>query len=106
MTTETLQIGSIGVKITVTVEEAGAAKDISAATGLKLRLRSSISSTYKEFTPSFDTNGSDGKISYTTQAASDIDMEGVWSVQVYYEMGSFKGFTEPVEAFSAKRNLD
>jgi hypothetical protein len=105
MTLDTVQIGAIGVKIIVTVEEDGVAKNISTATGMKLRLRSAIGNTYKEFTASFVTDGSDGKVSYTTLAAADIDVESVWSVQVYYEMGSFKGFTEPVEAFLAERNL-
>jgi hypothetical protein len=105
MTLDTIQIGAIGVKIVVTVEEDGVAKNIASATALKLRLRSAIGSAYKEFTAAFETNGTDGKVSYTTTAASDIDLESVWSAQVYYELGSFKGFTEPVQAFEVKRNL-
>jgi hypothetical protein len=106
MTLQTIQIGAIGVKIVVTVKENGVAKNISSATGIKLRVRSAISSAYKEFTAVFETDGADGKVSYTTVGASDIDLEDVWSAQVYYEMGAFKGFTEPVEAFTVQRNLD
>jgi hypothetical protein len=106
MTLATMQVGAIGVKIIVTVEEGGAAKNIATATHLKLRLRSAIATTYKDFTAAFETTGADGKVSYTTALATDIDVESVWSAQVYYEMGAFKGFTEPVEAFIAKRNLD
>jgi hypothetical protein len=105
MTLDTIQIGAIGVKIVVTVKEDAIAKNIATATGLKLRLRSAIGSTYKDFTAVFETDGTDGKVSYTTTAAGDIDLESVWKAQVYYELGAFKGFTEPVEAFEVKRNL-
>jgi hypothetical protein len=105
MTLDTIQIGAIGVKIIVTVEEGGVAKNIATAIGLKLRLRSAVASTYKEFTAAFETDGSDGQVTYTTLAATDIDAESVWSAQVYYELGAFKGFTEPVQAFEVKRNL-
>jgi hypothetical protein len=106
MTLAAVQVGAIGVKIVVTVEEGGVAKNIAAATHLKLRLRSAIGKAYKDFTAVFDSTGVDGKVSYTTLLTSDIDLESVWSAQVYYEMGTFKGFTEPVEAFIARRNLD
>lgn len=106
MTVQTIQIGAVGVKIVVTVKESGTAKDISAATGIKLRFRSAVGSAYKEFDAAFETDGVDGKVSYTTAAASDIDVEDVWSAQVYYELGAFRGFTEPVEAFTVRRNLE
>lgn len=105
MTTETIQLGTIGLKITVTVQENTVAKDISTALNIVMRLRSDESNTYKEFTPSFETDGTDGQVSYTTVAADNIDVSGLWSVQIYYEMGAFKGFTEPVPAFMVLENL-
>lgn len=103
--TEIIQSGSIGVKITVTVQENAVAKDISAALNIVMRLRSDEVNTYKEFTPTFETDGTDGQVSYTTTTADDIDVTGLWSVQVYYELGAFKGFTEPVPAFMVLENL-
>lgn len=105
MTLETIQVGTIGATITVTVTEGGVAKDISTATNLKLYMQAVGELSSKVFTPSFVTTGADGKVKYTTTAATDIHAAGVWQAQVYYEMGSFKGYTLPVEAFEAVDNL-
>ncbi len=105
MTTPKIQFSSIGVKITVTVQENDVAKDISTAENIVMRLRSDEANTYKEFTPTFETDGTDGQISYITEATDDINVTGLWSVQIYYELGAFKGFTEPVQAFMVLENL-
>jgi hypothetical protein len=104
MSLDIVQVNSIGVTITVTVTEGGTAKDISTATGLKMYLQG-MGQEAKSFTPSFVTTGSDGKVKYTTTATTEIDTLGVWTAQVYYELGTFKGYTQPIEAFEVQNNL-
>lgn len=98
-----IQLGVIGMRITITVTENGAALDISTATVKKIILRSSLGAG-KIKTAAFLTDGADGKVYYDT-VAGDIDTESTWMAQVYYEMGTFKGYTEPVEVFTANPNL-
>jgi hypothetical protein len=104
MSLDIVQVGSIGVTITVTVTEGGVAKDISTATGLKMYLQC-MGQEAKSFTPSFVGTGSDGKMKYITTAAADINTSGIWTAQIYYELGTFKGYTQPIEAFDARGNL-
>lgn len=104
MTSINTQVKNIGLRIIVTVLEDEVAKDISSATNKKIILRSSLSQAGKVRTALFVTDGTDGKLYYDT-VAGDIDVDGVWKVQTYYEMTTFKGYTEAVEIFLANLNL-
>jgi hypothetical protein len=103
MTIPTIQVQIVGLRIIATVTEDDVAKDISAATVKKIIFRSPLDSG-KVKSATFVTDGTDGKLYYDT-VLGDIDHEGTYQVQVYYEKGTFKGYTEPTDAFLANLNL-
>lgn len=104
MTLETVQLGNSGFKIIVNVKDpAGAARDLTGATNLKIKLKSALSAG-KEFAGVAE-NLALGQISYTVAAETDINATGVWEAQAYYELGAWKGHTEKVEAFYVEGNL-
>jgi hypothetical protein len=105
MSLDIIQLNNEGFKIIVNVKNKdGTTKDLTGALQLKIKARSAIAQTGKNFTAAFETNGADGKVSYTV-AAGQIDALGVWSTQAYYEESGFKGHTEAVESFEVKENL-
>jgi len=104
MTLETVQVSNYGFKVIVTVTDtAGTARNLTGAANLKIKLRCTKARAGKEFTGQAE-DLANGKISYTV-AASDIDEEGLWQAQAYYELGAWKGHTEAVDAFFVERNL-
>ena len=91
-----IQKDDIGTILRFTVTENGVAADISSATVKTLKLRKSDTDrTVIERTMAFTTDGSDGKVQYTT-VADDIDIDGVWQAQVYLEFLSGKWHTSRV----------
>lgn len=73
--------GDIGTVFEVTVQENGAALNISSATTKQILLRKP-SGTVLTKTASFVTDGTNGKISYTT-VAGDLSEDGQWKIQAY-----------------------
>jgi hypothetical protein len=104
MTLSVLPVENIGVRIILTVTENGIAKNISTATKKKIILRNAGSSSKVVKDATFLTDGSDGKVYYDL-LAGDVSTAGTWSAQVYFEMGTFKGFTQPQEIFTGVANL-
>lgn len=87
-------VGDIGATIKLTVEEGGVALDISSASSVKkFRLRKPESNNVIEVDASFDTDGTDGVLKWTTTLASDLDEAGEWKVQPYLEMSIWSGHT-------------
>lgn len=104
MTTETVQLGNLGFKLIVTVtDSAGAARNLTGATNLKLKLKPTNARTGVEKTGVAEALAA-GKISYTF-AANEINAVGLWKVQAYYELGAWKGHSEAVDAFYVEGNL-
>lgn len=104
MTIEVVQLSNLGFKVVVQVtDSAGVVRNLTGATNLKLKLRCTKARAGKEFAGAAE-DLANGKISYTV-AASDIDEEGLWQAQAYYELGTWKGHTEAVDAFLVERNL-
>ncbi len=102
--TDTVQLGNLGFKLIVTVtDSAGAARNLTGATNLKLKLKATNARTGVEKTGAAE-NLAAGKISYTF-ALGEIDTVGLWKVQAYYELGTWKGHTEEVDAFYVEGNL-
>lgn len=105
MTLQIVQLGNEGFKVIVHVKDpAGAARDLTGATGLKIKLKSALSSTGKTFEASFEGDPIDGALSCTIPTG-DVDATGVWKAQAYYELGSWKGHTHPEEIFQVEGNL-
>lgn len=104
--TETIQRGAIGVKVVINVKDGdGNAVNLTGATNLKIKMRGDINSDGVTKTASMEGSAVNGALSCLTEA-NDIQAVGTWQGQAYYELGAFKGHTEPVEIFYVKDNLD
>ncbi len=79
MANKVARIRDSGVPLVVTVKEGGVAVDISAATSTEIHLRRPNGST-KRFAAAFVTDGSDGQVTYTTDATT-LDQVGNWEVR-------------------------
>lgn len=73
-----------------TVSEGGVPVDISGATTLTVKFMRKDKTTFAR-TGTFETDGTDGKIVYTTTATTDIDQIGKWFAQVYIVLPSWEG---------------
>ena len=88
---ETIQEGVIGHILEVTVKKTSAAgvisvRDISGGTTLQILADPPVGSV-KTFTAAFTTDGTDGKLDYTT-VSGDIDESGMWDIQAKVTEGA------------------
>ena len=102
-------LGDVGNVIRLTITEDGSAQDISTVTTKTLRFRTPRGN-FIEKTASFYTNGTDGKIQYTTEAgffdANDPRLAGDWQVQAYLAgLGAFTGHST-IAHFTVLPNLN
>jgi hypothetical protein len=97
-------VGDTGLEFVVTiVDEDGAPVNVSAATE-KLVYLTLPDGTVLTKTAAFDTNGTDGKIKYTTQGG-DLSARGTWKIQAYVAgAGGFSGSSREAtfEVFSSR----
>lgn len=93
----------IGTVITLTVRDGGTVVDVSSATVTKNILLRSPTGTLSTNGASFTTNGTDGKIKYTT-VTGDLDVVGTWDVQAHVVItaGTFRS---DIKKFEVHRNL-
>jgi hypothetical protein len=99
----TPQENAIGVDIIVTVlDTAGAVKNISTATAKQLIFKKS-NGTVVAKTATFVTDGSDGKLKWTT-IAGDLTPYGTYQVQAAITMPGFEGRGKPA-LFDVLKNL-
>ncbi len=85
-TNQTCQLSDIGVALVVQiVDPAGEVINISAATNMKIKIRMPDGTT-KDFTAVLFTNGSDGKMLYTT-LAGDLGQVGTYQIQGKLSIG-------------------
>lgn len=80
-----IQMGDIGVIIERTIKQKNASGvwevvDVSTATTVVLRVKAP-SGTRQDFTGTLTTDGTDGKVQYTTATANDLDEAGHWQGQ-------------------------
>lgn len=97
-----IQVGAIGLVMTLTVEEDGAAVNVSSASTKKIKIRKPGGAVLEK-DAAFTTNGTDGKLTYTT-ISGDIDKVGEYRVQAYVVMSGFTG-SSSIATFEAKKNL-
>ena len=77
-----IHVGDVGTRLTVTLtDETGAAVDVTGASLLEMRLRLPGGGTLTRGATTV-TDGSDGQISYVTQAG-DLSEAGEWELQAY-----------------------
>lgn len=86
-----VRVGDIGVVIILTVYEDGAVKDISSATNLEIHIKKP-GGTVLEKTAAFTTNGTDGKLQYTTQSDGFTE-EGYYEVRGNFTLNTWSGST-------------
>jgi hypothetical protein len=79
-----VHVGDVGTVFEVTVKEGSTVVDISTAT-VKSFVCRKPSGAVVTWTAEFATNGTDGKLRYTT-AEDDLDRAGDWRMQAYIEM--------------------
>lgn len=96
--------GDIGTKFLLTIEDNGVAIDISAST-VKTIIFRRPDGVVRAKTAQFNTDGTDGKIYWTTTAVTDLDVTGDWHIQGYIEIGTGKWHTS-VEDFTVEDNLN
>lgn len=97
------QSGDVGTIFEITsVDPDGAAVDISAATVKKFHFKRPDGTTLTK-TAVFTSDGSDGKLRYTT-VADDLNQPGTWQVQVHVEAPSYTWHSS-VAIFQVKPNL-
>ena len=93
MTTIYVHNGDVGTVFRLTITDTdGTAIDVSTAVTKYIYFQDPTGAKVQK-TAAFTTNGSDGKIQYTT-IAGDIDMVGTWHVQGYVETSLGKFWTE------------
>lgn len=97
------RVNNIGVKFLVTIKDQDCEIiDVSTATIKKIYLKNP-EDTVLEKTAFFETDGTDGKIYYTT-VDGDLDMAGRWKIQGYVEIDDAKLFSTIAE-FEVEENL-
>jgi hypothetical protein len=88
--------GDIGHVFTMTVIENGAAKNIAAASSKQFVFFHPRDATLLVVTAAFVTDGSDGKLTYTT-ISGDLSQEGLWRVQAALTLPTWTGRTSIVD---------
>ncbi len=85
-----IHVGDIGTVFEVTLKDEGNSPeivDISTATTKELLFKAPSGTTLTK-TAAFTTDGTDGKLEYTTTSATDLMMEGNWQIQAHIILGS------------------
>jgi hypothetical protein len=96
--------GDVGTEIKLTIQDSdGTAIDVSSATTTKKIYLQKPDGTKVVKDATFDDDGTDGIIKYTT-VANDIDQPGDWQVQGYVEGTGGKYYTS-IEKFEVKATL-
>lgn len=82
MAAEEIHKGDIGTIIELTIKDGSQIVDISGATTKDIFLKKPVSSTVLTKSGAFSTDGTDGKLRYST-INGDLDEVGVWEVQAH-----------------------
>ncbi len=99
---EEIHVGDIGTVLVVTLKNDNVPVDISAATTKQIILQNP-SVTGGAFAATFTTDGTDGKLQYTT-TINDLDESGVWQIQAYVVLATGAWRSE-IQEFSVFPNL-
>ena len=102
MSANEIHLNDIGTKFLVTIKDGASAVDVSGASTKQIIIQKP-SGTKLTLTATFDDDGTDGKISYTT-VADDLDEAGSYKLQgkVVISDGTF--YTD-ITSFKVHRNL-
>lgn len=92
MSANEIRVGDIGTILEVTLMDDAAVVDISSATTTQFKLKKPGGTTVTK-TAVFTTDGTDGKLRYTT-LANDLDEAGSWDIQTYLVMTGWTGHSD------------
>jgi len=105
MTLSTVQVGNYCFKVIVNVTDAaGAARDLTGATTLKIKLKCITGQSAGKIFDAVLEDAVGGSLSYVI-TADDIDEIGTWQAQGFYTLSGWVGHTEPVDVFEVEGNL-
>jgi hypothetical protein len=102
MAVNEIHVGDIGTILTVTFQDAAVAVDISGATTKEIWLKDPAGATVKS-AGTFVTDGTDGKLAYTSIAAT-FGSAGDWQIQGYVVLAGGTWHTD-VSDFEVFANL-
>lgn len=103
MAANEIHVDDVGTKFNLTIkDDDGNIVDISTASNYDIIFRKP-DGTILTKDAVFITDGSDGKIRYTT-VAGDLDQYGKWSIQAFIDFGSTEWYTD-VSPFTVYKNI-
>jgi hypothetical protein len=97
-----IHYGDIGVNFNITVMNGTEILNVSNANSISIIFQKPDSSDITK-TASLVTNGTDGKIKYTT-VAGDLDQIGTWQIQARVNFGA-SVFSTDIQKFKVYRNI-
>lgn len=89
------KVGDLNVKIGSVIYKQGTVLDISTCTVKQIKAQRPDGTYAWTKTASFETDGTDGKIYYSTSLASDLDQAGTWTYQAYVEIAGASLNSDP-----------
>lgn len=102
-----LRVGAVGaiIRRTVIDSSTGAAADLSSTVTRTLKLEKPGGGEVIERAAVFTNSGTDGQMQYTT-IAGDLDMQGAWRGQFYFEFSPTQKFHTDVFRVNVGGNLN
>jgi hypothetical protein len=97
-----IHAGDIGVVFNITIMNGTAVLNVSNANSISIIFQKPDSSDLTK-TATLTTNGTDGKIKYTT-VAGDLDQIGTWQIQARVNFGA-SVFSTDIQKFKVYRNI-
>jgi hypothetical protein len=97
-----IHAGDIGVVFNITVMNGATVLNLSNANSISIIFQKPDSSDLTK-TAALTTNGTDGKIKYTT-VAGDLDQIGTWQIQARVDFGA-SVFSTDIQKFKVYRNI-
>jgi hypothetical protein len=97
-----IHYGDIGVNFNITVMNGTEILNVSNANSISIIFQKPDSSDLTK-TAALTTNGTDGKIKYTT-VAGDLDQIGTWQIQARVDFGA-SVFSTDIQKFKVYRNI-
>ncbi len=102
MAADEIHVNDIGTVLIFTIKDGSSVVDVSTATTKQIIFSNPSCSTVTK-SGSFTTDGTDGKIQYTT-VSGDLDVGGTWRAQAYIVIGGNEWHSD-ITSFEVHPNL-
>jgi len=103
-----VHVGDIGTVFEVTLKDGDVIVDLSSVVGAgttKEIIFKAPDKTVKTFSAAFKTDGTDGIIQYTTEAATDLHKQGTWKIQAHVVFSPTAEWKSDIAEFEVYKNL-